>query len=435
MLMSIHHTIQQTMKPTFTPVIIPSQKRADGTYNVKIRITYKRKSKRLSTHLYAEKKDLTKELEFREGPVRRKAYDIAKDMQDICAEIDFLELQGMEVEDLIKVIDAKAETKKKFRLDFIEYMREKAATKGPSERLYITAANALARFMKGHTLDISDVTVRFLRNFEEFIRKEPKVVSCFRTGETRSTKEAKGECRAVSQYIGCVRHIYGLARKEFNEPDRDIFRIPNNPFEYYEVPKQQPAKRRNKSKEFIQMIINESAKAKGAEKFILEVFLLSFALEGMNLADLYSCAPAKGRWLIYNRRKTRNRRADNAEHHVYISDEIMPIVERNRDSDGVHMFTFHRRYKDYHTFTVNANNAIRRWKEDHKKVEDFTMYAARHSFASIARKVGVEKATIDEMLCHVGNLRMADVYIEPDWEIHKKANEKLLAEFDWSPIK
>lgn len=435
MLMSIHHTIQQTMKPTFTPVIIPSQKRADGTYNVKIRITYKRKSKRLSTHLYAEKKDLTKELDFREGPVRRKAYDIAKDMQDICAEIDFLELQGMEVDDLIKVIDAKAETKKKFRLDFIEYMREKAATKGPSERLYITAANALARFMKGHTLDISDVTVRFLRNFEEFIKKEPKVVSCFRTGKTKTSKQVKGECRAVSQYLGCIRHIYGLARLEFNDPDLDIYRIPGNPFEYYSVPKQQPAKRRNKSKEFIQMLINESANAKGAEKFILEVFLLSFALEGMNLADLYTCAPAKDGWLIYNRRKTSGRRADNAEHHVWIPEEIMPIVERNKDWDGIHMFTFHRRYKDFNTFTVNANNAIRRWKKDHKDVDSFTMYAARHSFGSIARKIGIEKATIDEMLCHVGNLRMADVYIEPDWEIHKKANEKLLAEFDWSPIK
>mgnify|MGYP003306741134 FL=1 len=183
------------------------------------------------------------------------------------------------------------------------------------------------------------------------------------------------------------------------------------------------------------MIIDESAKAKGAEKFILEVFLLSFALEGMNLADLYACAPAKDRWLIYNRKKTSGRRSDGAEHHVYISDQIMPIVERNRDSDGVHMFTFHRRYKDFNTFTVNANNAIRRWREDHKEVESFTMYAARHSFASIARRAEIEKATIDEMLCHVGNLRMADVYIEPDWEIHKKANEKLLALFDWSAIK
>jgi hypothetical protein len=423
------------MKPTFTPVIIPSQKRADGSYNVKIRITYKRKSKRLSTHLYAEKKDLTKELDFREGPVRRKAYDIAKEMQDICAEIDFLELQGMEVDDLIKVIDAKAETKKKFRLDFIEYMYQKAKTKGPSERLYVTAANALTRYMNGRALDVSDISVKFLRSFEEFIRTEPKMVSSFHKGTVRKSKIIKGECRAISQYLGCVRHIFALARQEFNEPDRDIYRIPHNPFEYYSVPKQPAPKRRNKSKEFIQMIINESAIAKGAKKFALEVFLLSFALEGMNLADLYSCAPAKDRWLVYYRQKTKNKRADKAEHHVYISDYIMPIVDRMKDNDGIHMFSFHRRYKDFNTFTVNANNAIRRWKEDHKDVDSFTMYAARHSFGSIGRRSDIEKATVDEMLCHVGDLRMADIYIEKDWDIHKRANEKLLAEFDWSPIK
>ena len=422
------------MKPTFTPVIIPSQKKADGSYNVKIRITYKRKSKRVSTHLHAFPQDLTKALDFKEGPVKRKAYDIAKEMQDLCSEIDYLELQSMEVEDIMKLIDAKAESKAVFKLDFLQYMREKALTKGESKRMYITAANALARYMKGHVLNVNDITVKFLRGFEEFIKKEPKIASCFRTGETKETKTIKGESRAVSQYLGAVRHIYGLARLEFNEPDMDIIRIPNNPFEYYKVPKQQPAKRRNKSKEFIQMLIDESANAKGAEKFILEVFLLSFALEGMNLADLYTCSPAKGRWLIYNRKKTKNRRSDEAEHHVYISDVIMPIIERNKDSDGVHMFSFHRRYKDYHTFTVNANNAIRRWR-DGRDVEPFTMYAARHSFASISRKIGIEKATIDEMLCHVGNLRMADVYIEPDWELHKKANEKLLSQFDWSAIR
>lgn len=422
------------MKPSFTPVIIPSQKKADGTYNVKIRVTYKRRSKRLSTNLHAAPKDLTRSLNFKDGPVKKAAYDLANKFYEICAEIDYLELQKMEVEDVVKVIDAKAETKKKFHLDFIEYMREKALTKGASERLYVTAANALARFMRGHVLCVNDINVKFLRQFEEFIKKEPKVVSNFHKGETRLSKTIKGDCRAVSQYLGCVRHVFALARKEFNEPDLDIYRIPNNPFEYYSVPKQQPAKRRNKSQGFIQTIINESAKAKGAEKFALEVFLLSFALEGMNLADLYTCAPAKEGWIVYNRKKTSGRRADLAEHHVYIAKEIMPIVERMRDNDGVHMFAFHRRYKDFNTFTVNANNAIRRWRENHKEVESFTMYAARHSFASIARRAEIEKATIDEMLCHVGNLRMADVYIEPDWDIHRKANEKLLALFDWSPI-
>lgn len=423
------------MKPSFTPVVIPSQKKADGSYNVKIRITYKRKSKRVSTHLHAFPKDLTKSLDFKDGPVKWKALEIVKDMMDICSDIDYLDLQAMEVDDVLKVINAKAESKKEFKLDFIQYMRDKAKTKGASERLYVTAANALTRYMKGRTLYVNDVNVKFLRSFEEFIRKEPKVISCFQKGTTKQSKQVKGECRAVSQYLGCVRHIFGLARLEFNEPDLDIYRVPNNPFEYYSVPKQQPAKRRNKSKEFIQMLINESANAKGAEKFILEVFLLSFALEGMNLADLYTCAPAKEGWLIYNRRKTSGRRADNAEHHVWIPEEVMPIVERNRDNDGIHMFTFHRRYKDFNTFTVNANNAIRRWREDHEDVDAFTMYAARHSFGSIARKIGIEKATIDEMLCHVGSLRMADVYIEPDWDIHKRANAKLMAEFDWSAIK
>ena len=424
------------MKPTFTPVIIPSQKKADGTYNVKIRVTFKRKSKRISTNLHATPKELTKEFDFKECPLRRKAWDIANDMRDLCADIDYMDLAAMEVEDIVKTIDAKleAKAKDKFKLDFIEYMRTKALDKGPSERLYITAANALTRYMNGRVLDVNDVTVKFLREFELFIKNEPKIISCFGKKAARESKEAKGECRAVSQYLGCIRHIYGLARLEYNEPDLDIYRVPNNPFEYYKVPKQQPAKRRNKSKEFIQMIIDESAKAKGSEKFILEVFLLSFALEGMNLADLYTCGPAKGRWLIYNRMKTKGRRADDAEHHVYIPDQIMPIVERNKDFDGVHMFSFHRRYKDFHTFTVNANSALRRWRED-SKADHFTMYAARHSFASIARRSDIEKATIDEMLCHVGNLRMADVYIEPDWELHKKANEKLMAEFDWSAIK
>lgn len=421
------------MKPTFTPAILPSQRKSDGSYNVKIHVTFKRRTKRLSTNITATARDLTKDLKLKEGPVKRKAYELADQMRAICEEIDYFLLQSMEVEDIIKYFDAKSESKAEFKLDFVAYMRKKALSKGASSRLYMTAANALDRYLNGRTLYVNDVTVRFLRSFEEFLRNEPKVVSCFNKGETRRTKVAKGECRAISQYLGCVRHMFGLARLEYNDPDLNIYRIPNNPFEYYVVPKQQPAKRRNKSQEFIQMVIDESAKSKGVQKDALEVFLLSFALEGMNLADLYSCAPAKKGWIVYNRRKTSGRRADMAEHRVYVPEQIVSIVERMKDSDGVHQFSFHRRFKDFDSFTNNMNNALRRWRKD-REVEHFTMYAARHSFATIGRRVGIEKATIDEMLCHVGDMKMADVYIEKDWEIHKRANEKILSLFDWSAI-
>ena len=422
------------MKPSFTPVIIPSQKKSDGTYNVKIRVTYKRKSKRLSTNLHATANDLTRSLNFKETPLKKAAYDLAEKFRNICSDIDYFDLQKMEVEDVVRYIDAKEASSEKFNLDFIAYMREKAKTKGPSEINYKTAANCLERFMRGRTLDVNDINVRFLRDFETFICNEPKLASVFKKKGDKFTKESKDSGRAANLYIGSVRHIHKLARMEFNEPDMNIYRIPNNPFEYYTPPKPPNPKRRNKSQEFIQMMINESAKAKGIRKFAMEVFILSFALEGMNLADLYSCPPAKGRWLVYNRRKTAKRRADNAEHHVYIPDQIMPLVEKMRDKeDSGYMFSFHKRYISHKSFTNNANLAMRTWRKD-CKIESFTMYSARHSFASIARKAGVEKATIDEMLCHVGDLKMADVYIEPDWDIHRKANNKVLELFDWSPI-
>ena len=421
------------MQPTFTPTILPSQKKADGTYNIKIHVTYKRRTKRLSTNLNATPKDLTKGLKLKECPIKRKAYELADQMREYCEEIDYFELQSMEVEDVVKFLEAKAESKAVFQLDFVKYMREKALTKGPSSRIYTTAANALARYMDGRVLNVNDINVKFLRSYEEYLRNEPRMCSDFGRGKVKKTKKVKGDCRAINHYIGRLRNIYALARMEFNEPDLGIYRIPNNPFDYYSVPKPPAPKRRNKSQEFIQMIINESAKAKGAKKFALEVFLLCFALEGMNLADMYSCRPSTGGWLIYNRRKTSGRRDDKAEHHVYISEKIRPLVERMMDSDGVHMFSFHRRYKSFSTFTSNANVALGKWREE-KGVEHFSMYSARHSFASIGRRVGIEKATIDEMLCHVGSLRMADVYIEPDWEIHRRANERLLGMFDWSPI-
>jgi integrase len=423
------------MKPSFKPVIIPSQKLSDGTYNVKIRVTYKRQSKRLSTQLYAAPSDLNKEKKLKEGgSVWRRAYDFIGELTDACAEIDFLDLQSMDVDGLVRAIDAKVESKAEFKLDFVQYMRDKAHEKGATWKTYRSAANALDRYMNGRVLNVNSITTRFLYGFEDYLRKEPKLVSSFGRDVSRKTNVPKGDCRAIGMYIAAVRHMFFNARREYNDPDLGIYRIPNNPFEYYTIPKMAPAKRRNKSQEFIQMIIDEIPKAKGAKRFALEVFIISFALEGMNLADMYTCAPAKGRWLTYNRRKTTGRRTDHAEHKVYVPDEILSLVDQYRDTDGVHMFTFHRRYITFNTFTNNANSALRRWR-DGRDVDHFTMYAARHSFASIARKIGIEKATIDEMLCHVGEYKMGDVYIEKDWDIHRRANEKLLSLFDWSAIK
>ena len=80
--------------------------------------------------------------------------------------------------------------------------------------------------------------------------------------------------------------------------------------------------------------------------------------------------------------------------------------------------------------TGMVNRALKQWAE-REGVEPFTLYAARHSWASIARRAGVEKATVDECLCHVGDFALTDIYAERSWELQDAANRRVLDLFDW----
>lgn len=46
--------------------------------------------------------------------------------------------------------------------------------------------------------------------------------------------------------------------------------------------------------------------------------------------------------------------------------------------------------------------------------------------AEYARRLGVEKATVDEALGHVGDFRVADIYAERNWVLSWEANRRVL---------
>lgn len=166
---------------------------------------------------------------------------------------------------------------------------------------------------------------------------------------------------------------------------------------------------------------------RGGERFAIDIFLLSFALMGMNVADLYELRDPVGDEIVYFRKKVRERRSDKAEMRVRIPNEILPALDRLRGSREWLVF---QEQASARAVTINANGNLKSWCES-LGIAPFTMYAARHTWASLARTAGVEKATIDECLAHVGSLRVADIYIEKDWELMNEANRKVLAMFDW----
>lgn len=409
---------------SFTPVVLAHHKRRNGAYNLKIRVTFKRKSSYFSTSVMVYPSDLTKNMELKGTEIKLKAMALVKELNDAVGDLTLTQLESMDVNGICDHI-RRVLNPESFRLDFLEYTLKQAAKKPSGTALcYRSMVSALKRYTGRDALDISEINVRFLRGFETFLGEEANY---------KDKKEKKG--RKVSQYLGAVHHIHNLARLEFNEPDTGIMRIPINPFDYYRVPAQKAASHRNKSVEFIQKMIDARSELKGRERLGVDVFLLSFALMGMNSPDLYEARPLKNGVIHYNRTKTRGRRGDDAEMRVKVEKCIAPLVDEYADPSGERLFNFHERYASFNGLTVAVNTGLRSWAKGAGE-DAVTLYNARHSFATIAHssKCGVDKSTVDECLCHASSMKMADIYIAKDWEVLFQANRKVLALFDWSPL-
>lgn len=162
-----------------------------------------------------------------------------------------------------------------------------------------------------------------------------------------------------------------------------------------------------------------------------DVFLLSFALMGMNSADMYEVASYEDGIISYERKKTKGRRKDNAFMQVKVEPEIASLLDRYKGKGRV--FSFSEKYVSADDFNKAINLGLKKVGQA-IGVPDLNFYYARHSMASIcANKLGIDIARVDEMLNHSDpKLSLARVYIEKDFRPLWDANRRLLDLFDWS---
>lgn len=428
---------------TFKTLILPTKKRADGTYNVKIRITHNQKVKYISTPFYVDAKDLIKrkkngkeEIKIRNQSVLDKTDEIILGYKKRIVSFG-MGVDSWDVDRLAANLTASPET---FTLDFMKYgieHGERLISQGKEStgKSYIIAMNSLKRFLGREHMDVSEITVGFLKAYEKFLREEP-VYKGKRSGESVPTA-ARKKGRAFSLYMSKIKFLLEQAKNEFNDEERGIINIPYSPFARYTIPAPDPSEHRVLTIEQIQSIIDLPYRKhvrRGLSEYntAKDLFVMSFALMGINTADLYdSETRIEGDILSYNRKKTRTRRKDKAEMKVRLEPEIMGLVAKYRGEDKAFMFSEH-----YATF-VNMNKIINHGLKKIGKeigVPGLNFYYARHSMASIcANKLGVDIARVDEMLNHSDpKLSLARVYIEKDFTPLWEANRKMLDLFDWS---
>lgn len=161
--------------------------------------------------------------------------------------------------------------------------------------------------------------------------------------------------------------------------------------------------------------------------FAKDVFLLSFGLMGMNAADLYNSERYENGRIVYERTKTKTRRADRALISVKVEPEVMPLFEKYRDPSGERVFCFHKKYASAEYFSNRLMYGMQAIKAA-LGLNCLTFYSARHTWATIAvNEAGVDKYAVHSALNHVDPMmKVTDMYIKKSWAVNDEANRKVL---------
>lgn len=397
---------------TLRPVIYAQYRRNDGTYPVRIRVTFARKSRFVSTNLVASQAQLTKGLKIKDAALNLKVENLLRDFRKAVSELNYFALQSMTVDDVVAyLLKGGSET---FSLDFPTFARTSIASKGKGAKNYTSALNSLIAFLGKERFDISVLTSSTLHRYELWLKQ--------RHGEN---------ARAVSLYLSSVAHLHHLARKQYNDAELNLIRIPN-PFGNYTPPKQADGHHRNLPPAIINLMLFYRSRLEGRERLGVDTFLISFSLMGMNAPDLFSLSTPSNGIVFYNRTKTKDRRNDQAEMRVRLEQVCQWLYDEYKGHDG-RLFNFAERYANYVNYERAVNIGLHQF-EERFGLPPLTLYVARHTWATTARTsiCGIDKSTVNDCMCHLERgMKVTDIYADKDWTTLWEANRKVQSFFAW----
>lgn len=263
---------------------------------------------------------------------------------------------------------------------------------------YKTVVNHLISFNKN--LRITDITVPFLYEFQEYLKKTQNV-----TSET-----------TINIYSRSIRAIYNYAEVKLDLDHK------NNPFgrNKIRIASNTNVKKAITPNDFQKVLSYKPRNAK--EEFAHDMFLISFGLAGMNIADILSIknSDIKGDVLTYYRKKTEKRQRTTTPITIKIGKPTMELIKKhgymNCDAPSDYVFPFFKN-------TMTEKQELRKRKDITKiinrsleticeniNIEKITTYSARHTIATMLMNSGVNVEVISKSLGH-SNIEVTQNYL------------------------
>lgn len=281
---------------TVTWVVFKHHKKADGTFNPKICISHNGSSSYIATPIYTEL------VKFKKGAssgtvtserIKESLDDLVKEYRAVINENQSFISECESSKEVIELIDRKNESKD---IDFITYARSyiESIKNCGTKTIKITGINSLCHYLefKGkEKLSIHKLTSSFLREYENWLRSDRILKIKQKHGCREEYKDIKKKGlndTGIHSYMGIIQSIFNKALLEYNNYETGDIVILNNPFKAYAVPAVLIPQKRALEADVIRKIYSYSSTKKNVQ-FTRDIYILSFILAEMNIADMLNC--------------------------------------------------------------------------------------------------------------------------------------------------
>lgn len=215
---------------------------------------------------------------------------------------------------------------------------------------------------------------------------------------------------SVSNYFRSIRAIYNKAIK-LKVVERSYY-----PFHDISIKSEKTAKRAV-LKEDIAKLLEIPLQQKSPSWRALNYFMLSFYLRGISFTDLAYLKQSNiidGR-IVYRRRKTHKNYsirlfpvAETIINQMQVpgSDYLLPIIPNNVPEDSL------RAKRTIQQCIKTTNKYLKRLSAEVGLGSPVTTYSSRHSFATIAKRMGYSNELIAEALGHEYGNKITNIYLD-----------------------
>ena len=262
-------------------------------------------------------------------------------------------------------------------------------------KVYKYSHRSLLKFTKNKlSIPASDITPEWLKKYEEWLRN---------SGCGNNT---------MNQLFRTLRSIYNQAIS------LGVVKSPDYPFKKYSIGRFSTTtpKRAIRKDEILKIKELDLSQTDFYTQFSRNIFLFSYLGAGINISDIAFLRPANisHEGMCYIRKKT------GKKVHCRLSEEAIKIIEQYADWAAKEDYIFPILKREHNT-PLKQNNRIhkvmghvnRKLKiiGEMTQIKSLTTYVARHTYATVLKRSGVNIALISESLGH-SELSTTQIYLD-----------------------